>query len=53
MQLADVFPGPEDDLVSKTCEFSYSCKYTWSFENRVSKKNQLILLLGNLKHIFH
>ena len=23
--------------------------YTWIFENRVSKKNQLILLLGNLK----
>ena len=23
--------------------------YTWSFENQVSKKNQLILLLGNLK----
>ena len=23
--------------------------YTWSFENRVSKKNQLIVLLGNLK----
>ena len=23
--------------------------YTWSFENRVSKTNQLILLLGNFK----
>ena len=23
--------------------------YTWSFENRVSKKNQLILLLGYFK----
>ena len=27
----------------------YDCIYTWIFENRVDKKNELILLLGILE----